>query len=128
MSEQIDYFIPFSNLLQKRVSSNRKTSDVSLADFTYRMVMCMLVGNSQPFLKDMFYENVHYLIDDCEIFHGMNRNQAFDSLRELGHLSVLFVNDPATNHIYNRICKIINQLIASYPAEVEPDDEFTFDV
>lgn len=104
----------FLRILDERCSRCRKTCNSPLNTYSFKLVEILASMGEPSFLVDMIAEKIDIILSDCEIFHGMNREQAMDTVLELSNWAALFVSNQKYDHLYVRICGLIDSLLVSY--------------
>ena len=108
-------FDDFMKCIQSRVELKRKDSNLYLSMVTKTIVLYWAENEHDGITKDIINQYIHDILNDCEIFCDMDRTKAIDALRECSSLAVIYVNDPDNILIYERITRLVKELMSSYP-------------
>lgn len=117
MSET-EIYNQFTITLDERSLIKRSESKQPLSEYSRCMAENIGRLNNSPFLTEMLEEKIDLLLKDCEITHQMSMNDAIDALIELSNYASIFVVSENHRGIYNRICKLIQEITKSYPVNM----------
>ena len=106
----MDIYELFSSALHQRLSLKRRSVEYELSALTHGIVFCIAHTRTLKFILD---DVVNEIIEDCQIYYDMEKNKAFDSLKELSNLAAVYVRED--EQIYRSIVQSIERLRASYP-------------
>ena len=105
-------FDDFMLCISKRVEMKRQNCDLPLSLVTKSIVSYWCEDDNHELIKDIIDQHVHDILNDCEIYEGMEREKAVDALRECSGLAVMYIGD---NVVYERITRMVKELMSSYP-------------
>jgi hypothetical protein len=112
-----DAYLNFPIILEKRLNYSRKNNNMYLSDITYNLLTYFFSSNESVYLKKLLDKKIEKILDDCEIYFNMDKNHAYDAMRELSSLATVYVIDYENPHIYYNICNLIKNIRVSYPIE-----------
>lgn len=102
-------------LCEDRLKVKRSVQKVA-SGFSNVMVACMAMSSNQGELLKVLDQHVDSILDDCEIYFNMGRDQVDDARQELSNLATIYSGFESAH--YYRCCRILSPTrvpILEYP-------------
>jgi hypothetical protein len=115
---EMDILTNFPLILDERCKLKRQRRNQPLAPYSLVLVGFIAQLHNSPYLTELVTEKIDYILEDCEVFHGMDENKAIDAMGELSNWAAVFVDNDKYSHIYVRICELIRLIRVSYPCKL----------
>jgi hypothetical protein len=108
------YISQFLQLLELRRNIRRQNDKEDiLKDISYLIVHIYCLSENSLEFKQLLDNEMEYILKDCDIYYGMTREKAIDSLKELSYLSSIYCIDKKSTFYYE-IKKLIGSIISTY--------------